>query len=85
MASFKKLDANSSNVKEITYTEAVLSNGTKLTLADDVMVYKRSISYDYTYLPLSEIVENYSKYSNISVYTDNTEAKGGRVRIIVVR
>lgn len=85
VASFKKLDANKNSVKEINYTHAVLSNGTKLTLADDVTVYKRGVSYDYTHLPLSEIVDNSSKYSNISVYTDNTEAKGGRVRIIIVR
>lgn len=85
VVSFKKLDANKNSVKEINYTHAILSNGTKLTLADDVTVYKRGVSYDYTHLPLSEIIENSSKYSNISVYTDNTEAKGGRVRIIIVR
>jgi len=85
LTSFKKLNVNSANVKEITYTYALLSNGTKLTLSDDVAVYKRTGNYDYTHLPLSEVVENSSSYINISVYTDKSEDRGGRVRVILVR
>ena len=83
--SFKKLNVNSGTVKEIGYTSVVLSNGTELLLSDEVAVYKRTGSYEYTHLPLSEVVENLSDYSSISVYTDKAQSKGGRVRIILVR
>ena len=83
--SFKKLNVNSGTVKEIGYTSVVLSNGTELFLSDEVAVYKRTGSYEYTHLPLSEVVENPSAYSSISVYTDKAQSKGGRVRIILVR
>ncbi len=83
--SVSRLYARDVSVKNINYTHITLSDGTIMTLSNEVKVYKYRGTYDYTYLPLSEIVENFSEYTNFSVYADKAESKGGRVRVITVK
>ncbi len=85
IGSLAKLDPQTVSIKEADYTSITLSNGELLPLSDDVAVYKLTGTYDYTHIPLSEIVENTSAYRNFSVHTDKSPSKGGRVRVIIVR
>lgn len=80
-----KLSPQTATIKECDYTSITLSNGSKLLLADDVVVYKLVGNSTYTLRPLSELYENLDTYSYSSIYTDAAESKGGRVRIITLK
>lgn len=83
--SLTKLNPQVVSVKELGYNVVTLTNGKSYILSDDVVVYKITGNTTYTYLPLSEVVENKSSYSNFCIYTDKAESSGGRVRIITVK
>ena len=83
--SFAKLDSRTVSIKSAGYTSITLANGDVLPLADDVSVYRLMGTYDYTQLPLSEIVRNPKGYSQYYIHTDKSVTKGGRVRIIIVK
>ena len=84
-SSLSKLNNQNVSVKDISYGSITLSNGTTLTLSDEIVVYKISGSYDYNYIPLSEVIDNFKNYSYFSIFTDKPESRGGRVRVINVK
>ncbi len=71
-------------IKSCDFTSITLSNGKKLLLAEDVVVYRVTSNTTYTLLPLSELYENLDDYSFNTIYTDDTASSGGRVRVIVL-
>lgn len=85
LQSFTKLDSRTVSIKTALYTSITLTNGEVLPLADDVSVYRLMGTYDYTHIPLSEIVQNTKAYSHYAVHTDKPVSKGGRVRVIIVK
>lgn len=73
------LSVYSSSVSALTATTATI-NGTSYKLADNVVIYKKTASDSYQKITLEEAQSgNYS----INAYYDKSEAKGGRIRIIV--
>lgn len=85
LQSLIKLESRTVSIKTAAYTSITLTNGELLPLADDVSVYRLMGTYDYTHIPLSEIVQNTKSYNNYYVYLDKAASKGGRVRVIVVK
>ncbi len=80
-----KLTPKSVNIKECDYTSITDKDGKTYLLASDVVVYKLGQNSNYTILGISELYDNFDKYSYCSVYTDRDSSKGGRVRIIILK
>lgn len=80
-----KLTPKRVDIKECDYTSITLADGSKLALADDVVVYKLVSNSTYTLLPVSELYDNLDSYSYSSICTDASESAGGRVRIIILK
>jgi len=75
----KALTKLSATVKEVEGDALIGTNGTRYLLSDGVVVYKKKM-YDYTIIPLSELmVEDY----RITAYHDKSMDRGGRIRIII--
>ena len=64
----------------------VTINGDESLMSDKVVVYKYSGASErtYTIMPLSELKANLSSYS-VAAYRDKTEARGGRVRVLLAK
>lgn len=64
----------------------VTISGSDVLVSDKVVVYKYSGTSDrtFTIMPLSELRTNLSSYS-VTAYRDKTEARGGRVRVLLAK
>ncbi len=82
---FTALDGSTVKISDIGYTDITLSDGTVLKLSDELKIYRIVNLSEYTLIPVSELSENISSYNSCSIYSDKSEASGGRVRIIIVR
>ncbi len=71
-------------ISELTLGYLKDGNGKKYTLSDSVQVYRVDYNFNYNLSTLTEAVDNFSKYS-VSAYYENTDNKGGRIRVIVLR
>jgi len=80
-----KMTPKTVNIDSCDYTSITLSDGTKLKLAEDVVVYRLVNNFTYTLLPVSELYENLHDYSYTSVCSDADEEDGGRVRIVILK
>ncbi len=75
----KPLNKLSASIKEVEGDALIGTNGTRYLLSDGVVVYKKKM-YDYTIIPLSELmVGDY----RITAYHDKDMNRGGRIRIII--
>ncbi len=82
---FTRLTNRMVSLKDASFSSLSLKDGTEYLLSDEVVVYKLIGAYDYSVISLSEFVENWDSYSNISVFTDKPTNRGGRVRVITVK
>lgn len=85
----KSMNKADGKVTDLT-NEYIVSQGVKYKLSDDVIVYLATYDgtangYKYLITPIDGVIKKFSDYKSISAYYDKDEAKGGRVRIIVVR
>lgn len=79
MSSLTKLSDNKIN----NITESTISYGGKIyKMSDDISVYTKDSSYNYSMLTLDEFKNTYENYT-VSLYCDKAESIGGRIRIIV--
>jgi len=72
-----KLDGTVSDVTE----SYITINSMKYLLSDKVSVYKKDKNFDYTMIPISQIM-NSSAYT-LTPYYDKSQSSGGRIRIII--
>lgn len=82
---FTRLTNRMVTLKDASYGSITLKDGTEHLLSDEVTVYRLTGVYDYSVISLSEFVENWDSYSNISIFTDKAQSRGGRVRVVTVK
>lgn len=82
---FTRLTNSMVTLKDASYGSITLKDGTEYLLSDEVTVYRLTGVYDYSVISLSEFVENWESYSNISIFTDRAQSRGGRVRVVTVK
>ena len=51
-------------------------------MSDDISIYTKDASYNYSMLTLDELKNTFENYS-ISLYCDKDDSVGGRIRIII--
>lgn len=56
--------------------------GKNYTMSDNITIYTKDSSYNYSVLTKDELNSNSSDY-NVTLYSDKPESKGGRVRIVM--
>lgn len=79
--SMQQLVAHSSNISELTRTEALISSQ-KYLLSNDVVVYHRKDASTYMKIPLDDAINgNY----RLTAYYDKAQTSGGRIRIIIAQ
>lgn len=74
-------EVRGSKITDITGSSVIYGDKT-YRLSDDVSIYTKDSSYNYSMLTLDELKNNYAKY-NISLYSENADSKAGRIRIII--
>lgn len=74
-------EVRGSKVTDITGSNIIYGDKT-YKLSDNVSIYTKDSSYNYSMLTLDELKNNYMKY-NISLYSENADSKASRIRIIV--
>ncbi len=80
--SMKAINSASGKVTDIFHTEMTIG-GKKYPVSGNVAVYKSDSNYNYTLIPLSEIIDN-NDYS-ITAFYDKSGELGGCVRVIIVK
>lgn len=80
MTSLSKVSGG--KVTDITGSK-ITFGGKVYEMSDDVSIYYKDASYNYSMMTLDELKSSYSDY-NISLYSDKSESLGGRIRIILV-
>lgn len=80
--SMQAINEISANITDISYSSLTAGNK-NYPISDRVVVYKRDYNYNYTIIPLSEIIDN-DEYS-LTAYYDKSAEAGGRVRIIIAK
>lgn len=79
--SMQQLVAHSSNISELTRTEALIGSQ-KYLLSNDVVVYHRKDASTYMKIPLDDAINgNY----RLTAYYDKAQTSGGRIRIIIAQ
>ena len=77
----QQLVAHSSNISELTRTEALIGSQ-KYLLSNDVVVYHRKDASTYMKIPLDDAINgNY----RLTAYYDKAQTSGGRIRIIIAQ
>ena len=56
--------------------------GNTYKLSDNVSIYTKDASYNYSMLTKEELESSLSDY-NITLYRDKAESAGGRIRVII--
>lgn len=80
--SMQAITAITDKITDISHT-TLTAGGKKYPISDSVVVYKTDLNYNYTVIPLSDIMDN-DDYS-LTAYYDKNGAAGGQIRIIVAR
>lgn len=79
LSSLTKL--SSAKVTDITGSN-ITYGGKVYKMSDNISIYTKDASYNYSMLTLDELKASYENYT-LSLYYDKTETLGGRIRIII--
>jgi hypothetical protein len=77
--SMQTLDRIEGNAKDVTLSKLKVNN-IEYEISDKVFVYKKTADYNFTIMPLQDILNN--KTYDLTAYIDKPISSGGKVRII---